>query len=89
MELSGKTVFLVEHGDYEQRMVSGVFSSLDAAVAAIKAPYSSPYIVSWDEPKEDRHGEFELVGHFTRVEGYCGDGPIDWTIIPCVIDSRE
>jgi hypothetical protein len=62
-------VYLVEHGDYEQRGVWGVYVSESAAVAGVKATFAPPYIVKWDEPKRGRD-RLRLTGHFEAVQHY-------------------
>ena len=80
-------VYIVESGEYEQRFVQGIFSSVENAIASIKRPYTAPYIVKWDDPRHDGEGVITLVGNFSRVEGYCGDGPAEWTITPITVDT--
>jgi hypothetical protein len=84
----GVTVYVVESGEYEQRMIFGVFSSLDAACASIRRPYVAPYIVRWDDAAvPNSYGGYTYTGHFTRVNGYCGDRPEEWSITPYLVDA--
>lgn len=79
-------VYIVESGEYEQRMTWGVYSSVENAAAAIKDPYGPPYIVRWAEPRQDAEDSYVLVGHFERVDGYSGAGPGEWYITGYVVD---
>ena len=88
MEGLGVTVYVLESGEYDQRTIDGVFSSLDAACESIRRPYGAPYIVQWeDSAKQSGSGRYTYTGHFTRVNGYCGDGPSTWQITPYVLDA--
>ncbi len=65
------TVYVVETGDYEQRGVFLVATSIDAAVQSIKAAYAAPFRVTWDSPTvPDTMGCARLCGHFADVPGY-------------------
>lgn len=80
--------WVVESGEYEQRGVYGVYSSLQESVNAIKRRCGPPYIVTWRDPKKSSFGEdYELAGHFTGVPRHSGSGPRDWTITPYNIDK--
>ena len=59
-------VWVIETGDYSERGVFGVASSLEAAVHYVKARYQGPYIVAWEE-KTDSQGELYLEGRFEFV----------------------
>jgi hypothetical protein len=61
------TVWLVETGEYQDRMVWVVAASLPAAVKAVKEGYGPPYVVRWEE-KLDQDNPC-LVGHFEAVLG--------------------
>lgn len=70
-------VWVVESGDYEQRGIDLIAESVEAAVAALKARYGSPYIVEWGEI-EERSGvtqgnpwrELTLKARHSHVPGY-------------------
>ena len=68
------TVWLIETGEYAQRDVFGVASSLDAAVAYVKRAYGPPYVVEWEDVEQDEwqkeHNWWTLVGNFEGVQGY-------------------
>lgn len=64
-------VWIIKTGEYSQRYVFGVASSLAAAVAAIKRVYGPPYIVDWDESEVESEGQ--LIGKFDRVLNYSTD----------------
>jgi hypothetical protein len=70
-ELDQRTVWLVEAGEYEDRMVFHVAASLDAAVEAVKRAYAPPYVVRWEsiqrQPEPGRG--WRLTGHFEAVAG--------------------
>ena len=85
--MRGITVYVVESGDYEDSVICGVFSSLDAACASIRRPYAAPYIVRWDAATPGADGGLTYTGHFTAVDGYCVDGPNSWNITPYVVDA--
>jgi hypothetical protein len=67
IEESQKIVWVIETGDYEERRVVGVARSVDAAASLIKRRYLAPYIVEWKEPKQDRNGDWSMMGHFGQV----------------------
>lgn len=79
-------VWLVESGEYEQRGVFGVYASVAAAVAGIKDTYSEPYVVSWQALAEVGD-EWQLVGDFARVPGYCVNHRGVYDIRPCVLQG--
>lgn len=81
-------VWLVEADDYDS-FVAGVYDSLQTAVAAIKKPYDAPYIVRWEEPEKTGDDEFRLTGQFSRVDGYCGDGPTSWLITRWTVETLK
>lgn len=66
-------IWICESGEYEQRGIDFVCASVESGVAHLKAKYSTPYIVTWDEAVEerrgDRHVSFKVVGHFQCVIG--------------------
>lgn len=80
-------VWIVESGDYEQRCVNHVASSIESAAAMVKLPYVAPYIVTWDAPRKDDDDTHTLIGHFTAVDGYCGKGQAEWTFTRYKIDA--
>jgi len=61
--------WIVETGDYEQRGIVLVASSLEAAVRAIKERYGPPYIVEWGELKDEGEWGHSLSGKFAQVTG--------------------
>jgi len=70
-------VWVIETGDYEQRIIFGIAASPEAAVAYIKAEYSQPpYIVQWEELRWDEKKESDteqsasITGIFQQVSGY-------------------
>ena len=62
-------VWVVEIGDYEDRHVSAVATSPDAARAHIIARFSPPYRVEWG-PLEGDGDSYRLTGAFEAVPGY-------------------
>lgn len=61
-------VWVMESGDYEQRMAYGVFSSPEAAQVWLHKTYADPYIVEWGRMEIDPDGEHaEIVGRFEHV----------------------
>jgi hypothetical protein len=64
-------VWIASSGDYEQWTNYLVGDSLEAAVAAIKANYTTPpYIVTWDDVDIHSDEEAYLTGHFEGVVGW-------------------
>ena len=68
------TVWVIEHGDYEQRSVWAVVDSVETAVRQIMERYDSRYVVQWDTHTKNTpihgfpdHEEWTLVGHFEQV----------------------
>lgn len=64
-----ETVWLIENGYYEDRIVVAVAATIDAAVAHIKSRYGEPYRVEW-EPLEIESQVHVLRGYFEGVAGY-------------------
>ena len=64
-----KTVWVVESGDYDQRMVVCVAASRDAAVSHVKDVYGPPYVVQWSERETHSDGGLTLTGTFQAVPG--------------------
>lgn len=63
-------IWVCNTGEYEQNYTFGAWRSLEAAIAAVKAIYGPPYVVRWEEPTADKHGDVELTGHFEAERGY-------------------
>jgi len=85
----GRTVYVVETGDYKQRHVSAVASSIDKAVEAIKATYPPPYVVAWQEVEHLANGaDARLVGKFEWVPGYSTEHVGEWDISAYEIDEE-
>jgi hypothetical protein len=74
-------VWLVEEGEYEDRGVVGVYSSIDNAVTGIKAQYPSPYIVKW------KLKEKTLIGYFAKVTGYSTKHTEEYDISEVIVDE--
>ncbi len=65
------TVWVVEHGDYDERGIVLVAATDDAAVKAVKDSYPPPYIVRWDRLCGSRRsGRRVLTGHFEAVQHF-------------------
>lgn len=81
-------VWLVESGEYEQRGVVGIYESLEAAEACIKARYAPPFpdIVRW-EPLEQSVDGWTLTAHFEKLNGYSVGGPSYWDIQPVEVQG--
>lgn len=58
-------VWIIQTGEYEQAYVFGVAATYDDAIKCIKQTYASPYIVEWDDPKDNC-----IKGVFASVPGY-------------------
>lgn len=86
--ISRPLVFIVETGDYSDRYVVGVYSSREAAVAAIKAIYGPPYIVAWEGLPFVDEDLSALRGHFTVVPGYSTEHDAVFDITPYEVDAR-
>lgn len=54
-------IWVIETGEYEQRYVTAVASTVESGVAHIKA--ECPEINHWEEIKPDGLGGFKLRGH--------------------------
>jgi len=67
-------VWVIEAGEYGERSVWAVASSVEAACRYIQKQYGDPYNVTWDPVVFDDEDSATLTGRFTRVEGYCDDG---------------
>jgi hypothetical protein len=84
-------VWIIETGDYEQRYVFGIATSPEKAAAYIRSTYDEPYVIEWESlahtPWGDNGGEpydeYELVGHFSAVQGYSTEHTAKYTIHPC------
>ena len=69
-------VWVVEQGDYSDRMVWLVADSHEAAVQAVKGLFQDPYVVDWYAPiytpqATNGHGpSYTLSGVFARVDGF-------------------
>ena len=84
------TVYVIEHGEYEDRCISGIAASLDAAVKFVKTTYSSPYIVRWEELVHRESGKSEywtLSGNFSAVQGYSIEHKGEFDITPWVVSE--
>lgn len=79
-------VFVVFLGEFEQRGVWRVCSTLDAAVTAIKALYQSENYVRWVlEP--DGHGGYNLSAYREPTGDKWKDQPNVTEIQPYTVDS--
>lgn len=87
LEAKATKVFVVETGDYEQRYVFGVFSSVAAAIAGIKEKFGSPYAVSWDELVQDEHG-MRITAHFKAVNHCSVMHDAEFEITEMELDTR-
>jgi len=75
-------VWVVETGEYEERSVSFVASSVEAAVARLKKIYVA-YEVTWGEPKRNLHTSqsvFEVTGTFAYSPNLSTKHDTDYTI---------
>lgn len=79
-------VWVIENDGYD-KYILGVADTVEAAAKIVKTPYAAPYIVRWEEPKQDGD-RWQLTGHFTGVKGYCGDGPISWSFTPYEVQTK-
>jgi len=80
------TVYLAESGEYEQRGVTGIYISEEAALAGIKATYPAPYVVVWDAPTRN-HDELTLTGRFSAVPHYSTEHVAQFDIRPMVVEG--
>lgn len=62
-------VYVMESGEYEQRHVCGVFSSIDAARRDLERTYAPPYRVTWREESTEDGGRHAFIGEFEGVMG--------------------
>lgn len=91
-EAAQAEVWIVEHGDDEQRGVWVVHESLDAAVALLKAQFAPPYIVRWEDVRDTSSGErreWTLTGHFEAVQHYSTRHQGDFTITPYLVRKAD
>lgn len=64
-------VYVVESGDYEQRIIDGIADSIASAVELIKDRYAAPYVVEWGELKPSgSSGCCSVTGKFKAVLNY-------------------
>ncbi len=84
--MTESTVWVIERGSYQERMIWGVASSVDVAARLVRDTYGDPYIVRWEEPIPDEGGAWSMTGHFERVDGHCGAGPSTFDFTPYQLD---
>ena len=71
-----RKVWVCESGEYEDRGIDFVCSSVESGVAHLKAMYLAPYVVTWGDLVEEVWGDkgqyrtFKIVGHFEAVSRY-------------------
>jgi len=72
---------VVESGEYEERGIDCVASSVEAAVAHLKKRYAA-YKVTWSEPKLLAYATpvFYLTGSFEHIQGLSTKHDSDYTI---------
>lgn len=63
-----RSVWVVESGEYSQRFINLVASSLESAVAALRSRYGLPDTV-WDDPVREDPYVFTVTGHFQHHVG--------------------
>jgi hypothetical protein len=84
-----RTVWVVETGEWADRMIWGVASSVEAAAHLVRSSYPPPYIVRWEEPKQDEDGEWSMTGHFDAVPGYAAEGAGSYDFTPYQVDASR
>lgn len=71
-------VWVVESGDYSDRYIGGIYSSLSSAVAGIKRRFDDPRcepFLSWSELEKEDEGRFFLTASMSQgVVGFCISG---------------
>lgn len=72
------SVYVAEYLD-EQSSIQGVYVSLEAAVAGIKAQYPPPYVAEW-KPLHVGGTCWMLSADFEKVEGYSCKHSATWKI---------
>lgn len=82
------TVWVSETGDYEQRGVWGVHSSVAAGLEDLRRAFKAPYRVTWESPVSGyAEGAVEVTGFFDAVPGYSIRHSATWTFTPYVVDA--
>lgn len=80
-------VWVIEHGDYEQRGVWGVASSAEAATKLVRDTFKS-YPVKWDDPICHNERNWTLTGHFKARSGYCAEHSSDYDFSCYAVDAK-
>lgn len=68
--IPGSHVWVMEHGEYEQRSVWNVYSSPQSALTDLRATYGGSYIVRWDDIVFQAEDNATITGHFEHVTGF-------------------
>lgn len=63
-------VWVIEHGEYENRGVFGVAETVTAAISHIKRSYGYPFVVRWGEVKCEPNGSWSIQAYFEAVPGH-------------------
>lgn len=83
-------VWIIETGEYEDRLTVGVASSLEMAVALIKNGYRFPSRVEWGVLTNDGNAErWSLAGNFQQVVGYHAGGISSYEFIRYEVDKLD
>jgi len=82
-------IYVIENGEYSGRMILGVASTIEEAARLVRSWYGPPYIIRWEEPKQNPHYEnvVTMVGHFTAIEGKCGNTASEYDFTRYSVDK--
>lgn len=87
--MSTEHVWVMETGDYEQRFVSGVYSSPEVAFDILRETYRSPYVVTWNGIEVEGEDYATITGQFEAVQGLSTKHASGFELTRYEIDAKE